>query len=169
MGACVGGGRRWMDVGGGGSAPGACVGAAATTLSTLMWLGAGGANVPALNDMLTPYGVAFDAGEWGAAADADSDAALCCCCAVASAACGVCVCSHQTSHPPAPPTLSFPHFPISTTSAAAAGALDIEVSVPGLQGGAGWHMASGVPIKAMPAGAWLHHAAPKPKEGVCVG
>ncbi|EFN59013.1 hypothetical protein CHLNCDRAFT_33771 [Chlorella variabilis] len=64
----------------------------------------GGANVPALNDMLTPYGVAFESG-----------------------------------------------------------ALEVEVHIKGVQGP--FHMASGVPLKTLPVGSWMHRADPKPGDG----
>lgn len=75
-------------------------------LSRSRSLAAGGANVPALNDLLVPFGAAFESG-----------------------------------------------------------ALESQVSIEGLPGQGPFHMASGVPIKALPAGAWLHRTPPKQKEG----
>lgn len=63
-------------------------------------LPAGGANVPALNDLLVPFGAAFEAG-----------------------------------------------------------ALDADVVIEGVQ--QQFRMASGVTLKALPAGAWVHHAQEK--------
>lgn len=45
------------------------------------------------------------------------------------------------------------------------GALESDVSIPGLPEQGAFHMASGVPIKALPAGAWLHRTPAQTKEG----
>lgn len=45
------------------------------------------------------------------------------------------------------------------------GALEADMEVAGLPGQGAWQIASGVTVKALPAGAWVHRARLKPKPG----
>lgn len=104
--------------------------------------------MPALNDLLTPFGAAFEQGAaWGALLSPwrlaayhprsrRGDARFACSQPPLRAAALVCA--------PRP-----------------TGALEAEVEVPGLQA---FHMASGVPIKALPGGAWIHRSKEKAKQ-----
>lgn len=45
------------------------------------------------------------------------------------------------------------------------GALEADVEIPGVPGQGPFRMASGVTLKALPSGAWVHRAKLKPKQG----